>query len=501
MSDTLNIFSLDVEAEIRKLTNRRYKVSFESVLDLVRAAMGWGARSIRISMSKRALSITAKGVKPQAAAFQLVERIYDSSRSPEERQHALDELEKAHGLYMMGAFFRNPRMVAIEWWATDGMRGIRFTKKGGPVRYVPKGRSALKIAVTRRFGGAKERRAVCERCRFSEVPVFMNDFPVSGGRRVEQSLLQVDVVKEGLDGVVGLPSEGDVSCVTRLEKGIISDEVVIPITGGLLYSAVVEDGGREWDETVQVLRSAGRTLYYRLAERYEKLSDEGKERALELLFDRYWHTRRDDLLKGVRAFHRIDGAPLDFLQVRALVSADGVLAIDRDASPSHYDLKNRIVLSLTKKQRQFLESNLEIVLLAPPRREQFHTLGERLRSMLRPMAVRFRQLICRPGRLVDDRALNPLERQFLKTLRNEVRTGRFSISGAGDPAHLAFAMGDSSRLPWALGERGAKGLRYRIPRRHPAVQAMVRKVARDPAYLYPALVLLSDGAVAPSEET
>ncbi len=502
MTDASKIFSIDVAAEIRKLTNLRYKSSYESILDVIRLAVDTGPRAVHLTTGRRTLTVTAEGGVVREEVFGLVAVIHDPVLDSDRRQKALAELESKHGLFVLGAFANRPSLVLIEWREDGVRRGLRFLPERSPRLYTPTDSedADLRIVVKRRTKGARVRHRVAERCRFASVPISINGTLESRGKRIEGGLLEVDVASENLSGVVGLPSEGDVVRVTRLSRGVIQEEVVLPVTGGLVYSAVVEDTRDIWEDNRTMFRSAGRKLYRSLARRYAELPLSKKERAETLLIERFWYTRQEELLEGVTAFERVDGPPIDFFELRERVNHGAVVAIDKEASVDEYIVAGRFVLRLDKKQRRFVESVLRASLKSPPRRERITSFRERMRRVYKRSTAAVRRSISATGKPLDEAELAAEERAFLQVVRQGLQSGVYAVAGETDPRAIDIVPTARGPLPWARIETSEQRSLLHIPLHHPKVRGMVKAVSSDPAYLYPVLVLLSDGQVVHNSE-
>ena len=231
-----------------------------------------------------------------------------------------------------------------------------------------------------------------------------------------------------------------------------------------------------------------------LARHFMQLGDQEKTRALELLFDRYKHTRDQKLLKNVAAFRMVGAAPIDLETVRRKSVNVRLFAIHPSESLQRYDLEGRKVLRIDAAQRAFLEDEIGIELLPPPTRYGRFGILEAIKARLRDLKKRIGHALSGgPGKPVRTAHLEPSEGRFLEAVSAEVRSGGFSLAGEARPFEIKVRMADAQRRPWVEVKRGDGRSEYRISRDHPLVQDMIEAVERNPSYIYPALVLLTEG--------
>ena len=98
-----------------------------------------------------------------------------------------------------------------------------------------------------------------------------------------------------------------------------------------------------------------------------------------------------------------------------------------------------------------------------------------------------------PGTRVGTDELDPAETGFLEAVRAEVRSGTFTLPGEDQPFAIGIRMAEGQRRPFVKVPRQDGRSEYRISRSHPLVEMMVEAVDNDPAFVYPALALLTEG--------
>jgi hypothetical protein len=488
------LLTIDVEAEIRKLTGQRFKTPADYAVELLR----WSAarRPIRIDVAVTRASFTlshdGEGLAP--GAIRELGALFDRRRPDAERHAALVAIEEA-APELLAAFAVPGGRVRIATPSGARVTAYEYARGGAVLRVDPGDDDRFTVSIR---GGRRdpelERRLIREAGRHSIVPVFVDGERINHGPRLDDTVVQVDLRNDRLHGVAGLPAKSDLVRVVRLRHGILFEEKLLASIGGMVFHAVVDEGGDDFEATTATLRRAGRRLYRRMAEMYDELTDDRRGRAFELLLARHEHTREPELLEGVRAFAVAAGQPIDLGGVRRLAAGGPLHAIALDEPLRRYDLGGRAVLRLTTRQRRFLEKELGRALAMPPLRRPDRGLAAALARLRLSIAARlFPPFGGRAGIPLDDAELEPAERAFLDAARAEIRAGAFALPGEDRPFGLRLRMADRQRRPLVRIARADGANEYRIARDHPIVRSMIDAYARSPAYLYPALVALAAG--------
>jgi hypothetical protein len=489
------LLRIDVAAEVRKLTARRLKSPGEYAVELVRYAAANRALRVDVEVSSRRFVLTHDGNGPAGDAIGQLIAMFDELRSDAERHQALVALEDEHGLALLAPFSVGAPRVRIGGTVNGRQRAVEFAPGKSPRRIPPFDDAPFAIVVRgRQRDPAAERRLLAEACRHSMIPVRVNGRRINRGLKLDDCLVQVDLRNPRLHGVVGLPNRSDLTRIARLKNGVRFEELVRPRINGLVFHAVVDERDDDLDATWQTLRRAARRLYARAARHFVELGEDGRERALELLLDRYGHTRDEELLAGVPAFARVGGPPANLDQVRRLAEGRQLYAIDRSERARAYEVDDREVLRLDARQRRFLERELRVTLNAPPPRISAGGLGEALKIGWRGLRRWLTDLFGGgPGAPVKDRTLDPSERNLLELVRAEVRSGAFALLGETRPFGIRVRFAERQRRPWVKVPRKDGRSEYRLAREHPVIEQMIEAVEDDPSYIYPALIQLTDG--------
>ncbi|MCP4606177.1 MAG: hypothetical protein GY847_37635 [Proteobacteria bacterium] len=490
-----DLFSIDVDSEIRKLCNRRFRAKGESILELVSFGMGLDPEQIDIEIGRYRLVVHCRGVVMDNSIPEWLASIFNPSRSEDLRHKALVELEREHGLGLLAAFAEQPSKVILEWVASGRCRGIVFKAGRPPQSFDPNRPDGLKIVITRRRHFLKKEIHLIEKsCRYATVPMRLNSRQVNTKLHLDNCLIQKKLKAAGTRGAVGVPKEGDLLRITLLKRGVVREEVVRPALNGLVLSAVVEDRNDDIGNIVNELQNEGIKLYAKLAANYDDLSENTKQRVLDLLFDHCRYSGNKQLLCGVHAFLQVNGPPLDLPGVLEAAGRGVLYAIDMDARLNAYEISGRPVLMIDQRQRKFLGQEPRLELTTPPRRACRAGFKIRISTQLRSAGEwisRFSNR--RPGRPIPDEQLDPEERAFIEAVRTEIASGAFLVEDFERSTDKSVSMVSGRQCPWIRKRSHSGSDVYCIARSHTLVKAMVAKFAESPLYLYPTLVSLTQG--------
>ncbi len=489
------LFGVDVNAEIRKLTERRFKSKSEYCVELVALAASFAPSRIEVELNRRYLAVRCDCTHALSNLVKRLAVVVDPSQADDERHQNLIALEEEWGLGILAAFAKQPRKVEIVFWAGDHMQKIVFMPHRPPRRMMAATSAHTSFVVySKKRDIAAEKRILKERCRFAQLPISVNGKQISQGLKVDDCLIQVEITNPRLRAVIGLPLIDDVCRIHRLRHGIIGESRVRPVNSGLLFHAVVHEKDRDFAQTWGTLTRAAERLYQRVGPRLAKFNDLARKRALELLFERHRSTGDERLLAGARIFKRAFGRPYELQEVLAASKRGPIHAVDVDASLDRYDISDQLILRLDHRQRRFLEQLAEVELDTPPLRARtggigvgwLTRIGERLQKISRWIGQK-------PGEMIPETRLNPRERAFLDAVRGEIRSGAFALPDEPKPFKLKINPAVQQKLPWVRVDGSSNLRHYQLGIDHPLVARMIRAFSLNSAYLYPALFALTAG--------
>ncbi|RMG14710.1 MAG: hypothetical protein D6729_13335 [Deltaproteobacteria bacterium] len=482
------LFTIDVEAEIRKLTTAVFEGPWVLPAELVRVAVRAGARRVEIELSRGALRIWDDGTGRPKGLLEAVARLADAGAPARARHEALAWLEgSGHLAYaaLLSAGYQSLRLSA-------GGACLCLAAGREPIRTSAPEAGSTEVEV--RGGGVKANAAARHLeavCRFAPVEIRLNGRPI---RRGFLDAVAYDALAV-LPGWVAVPRRGLGTQIWLLEDGVVSARVTLP--EGLPLAAAVELGGLPRAPGHAGLREA-------LGPHIEAILDEGVALAASSFGDPALGAAARARLKALlleafaegRGLARIRAVPcvdawlgggserraLTLAHLEAAVRQQGrhLLALDPGRDPRRYLLGEDPVWILDATERLLLGEALGVRFAMPPRARARPSVRRRLTEALEAAGRVFRRRLRTlaaggRGRVLQPEELGPVERDFARLF---------------DPANtILFTTG-------AAPPR-VRGRTLYLPRHHPEVREALRLFALDERFAYPAAYALSDGLLRP----
>jgi hypothetical protein len=513
--DIGSLLTIDVESELRKLTQAQLQGPWQLPAELVRRALCGGAKRVELELGRTGLQIRSFGDSVAQSSLRELAALLDNKRSPQRRHRALSALERAGALSLLGLVGLAPSSVSIISpnanpegetmglsWERDGtitlqrfrppypehveiiVRGTKLDRPRardwltGAARFAPAdilldGRPLARPA-NQGFGEA-----------FALTPLVAGLTPlVPGVARPEPSVI----------GTLAIPREGELARLYLLQDGLVTTHM--SLTEAPCFEAAIEtrgfaEPGASAARLRDVITPMIPTIVSAAVEHMIAIAGEGRlephERArlTQLLLhaarrDR-GHAKTIARLPLFRGLER-DGRERwsDLLALRQSVQEEGgerlLDALFPDQDPAEFAPEGRVYV-LDESERALLGELLELGFRQPRRRvEARRGIVRLLREGPR---LRGRELLAalRPrGRPLSDTELEPDERHLLTMLRAQLIGCEITMcTGAGPIRRL--------RVPDKLS----------LPRECDRVRAAVRVVGHDSAWVYPALLALLDG--------
>ncbi|MCA9695799.1 MAG: hypothetical protein KC636_39845, partial [Myxococcales bacterium] len=479
--DVRSLLTIDVDAELRKLTSAGLEGPWQLPSELVRRAVHAGARAVAVVTGWRRVEVVDDGDPIPGEQLTWLMTLLDDAAPSERRHQALLALEgaAAHELLALTGLLRGH-----EFELTSG--GARIVAASGrpPRREAAATRGGTTIAV--RGPGldvARARRWVKEMCRFAPGRVTLDGAPVNDGAgdfMCSTALRFDDGAGEArVTGLVALTARGEQTRVWLLQHGVVTTHV--GINNAPCFEAVVDFGpsipGRAsaidlrtaLARELSALVDRAVSLMLQVARRIAGLTPRTQERLLRLLFLCARRGYRVDEIRQLAILPRaVDGAELGWMSVEAIeravqVDASGhrhVQALYPEQSPAGFALRGPPVLILDAPSRSALSELFKLRFHPPAPRSDGQTLRERAREGLMRIGWALGDRL-RPGaRQIPAHELDADDRRFLELLR-------VAVSGPADApeeVHLCHGHGVVRRT------RGPPS-KLLLPRQNPDVAA------------------------------
>jgi hypothetical protein len=477
--DLRDLLSIDVAAELRKLSQAQLEGSWQVPAELVRRAIRAGARRVEVRFARRfgrQLVVSDDGAPLDPALADHTHALIDPRRGDQLRHHAFVALERAGEL----------SLLALLGLAHLRRLDIRRSAAGG-----------TEIAV--HAGGVDRRRArrwLADVARFAPVALVVDGRALDASSSRSRAVLIEAPLEPPLAGRVALLAEGDTPQAFLLAHGLASAHVGVP--GGPPFEAAVELGGAQ-DSTPAGLRDAltpllptlidqAMALLLRLAPQLPRRPELHRARAARLLLQAVRGGMRSvelERLPVIRAITARGPALVDLGTLRRLVrpSAEGMptlLALAPDQPPGDHAVGDDPIVVADEAERSLLAQVLAVGFQSPDRRASSFALAALVRRAaqeIRRSSVAGWERIRHPGRRppLPAEALTEAERQLLSAFRTEL--------GRRSGARLDVAMCEGEGPVRRRRAREPRPALLLLPRANQTVQASVRAFAADPSWL------------------
>jgi hypothetical protein len=457
-----DLLTIDVAAELRKLTGATLEGPWQVPAELVRRALLAGARRVSVELGRR-LVVRDDGEPLAPARQRQLQTLLDEQSPAAERHQALVDLEDDPGLLAVAAV--RPAAVRFEGGRSGG---------------------TAVVVEGARLDDDAARRWLQTCARFAPVEVVVDGAVVARGfgDSIREAPLEAP-----LDGRLALVAGDEAARLWLLSGGVVTAHLTLPDAPA--FEAAIEMRGWTARRSPAALREAVQPHLAALADQAVRLllqaaSGERHE-------ERHRHIRLQLLAaarQGVRA-EEILAAPLyrtletpaaragGRVSLRDLEGGRPLPCLDPSDDPASFLLPPGPVLVVDAEERGRLARLLGARFRPLTPRRMDRGLGARWRRALSRGAESAREAAARvrhpgSGRIVADAALAADERRLLRALREAVPGIRLTLTDGG---------GRPRRVEGGLG----------IPRRNPDVVRAAALVARDPSWAYPAALALLDG--------
>ncbi len=521
MSDSL--LSIDYRAALKKLAWAQLQGSWELPTELARMAIAAGARSVVLQITAGRLALAAPGARLSPRTISDFASLLDRALPAVERHRALVELEEQDAFALSAIACSELRSLVLRTGAGDGGMQLELGASGelGVVHpgAVDSERPELRLELTDLPIDVRQAVRWLDRAgRFAPVPISVNGRQIDRGFRSPLATQRLEVTPGSrrstpipLPAALAIPRRGSAPRLWLLRHGIVATRATVP--GYPAFEAAVEMAavsppGRgatgaalreRLGAYVDALLDAAVALLIRLGGEPSGLDGEARARTGRLLLEAARKRLRLAEVSGVKIFPVVGvaGQPwvsIDEIARSVRLEAGGVCALDAippGEDPKAFVLGERGALALAEGERALLGEHLQAVLAAPPGRLR-PSIGRRLVELVAAGPPALRLVRRRP---VAEGELSAAERGFLERLRG-LAPASGEIPGRRPPGRRPPGRRPPGRRPPALAfhHGGGRVLRTRdglsLPRSSPEVRRSVRAVARDPAWLYPAIACL-----------
>lgn len=491
--DVGELLTIDVAAEVRKLSQAQLEGNWQIPSELARRALAAGATRVAVRVARGAFEVEDDGAPIGADLLASLALVLDRASAPAARHGALIALERAGALALLAIGGLGGARLRVKVAGASGT--IAFDAAAGGAVERGSGRAGgTRIEVlSPDLDAARTRVSLAASCRFAPVAITVDGRPLPRG--FADSVLDAGIAAP-LPGRVSLPrADAQNATVWLLVNGVVAAHLSSP--GVAPHEAAVEAGALlpGADRSASALREAVEPLLPALAgaAAAELLREAARgpvpaaSRApLRRLVLEVARTHDNALApaRALRAFTTVDArgdaldASLDELESAMRTGGGSVLALFPSQDPRGFLFEGRAwILDATERAR--LAKVFAIAFRPPPPRPRSGGFGARVRAMLagaRRLAsgVAWTLTFAKP---IAEKDLTEAEQNLITAMKDAGVSARF-LAGSG------FA-------------RVSGGILH-LPRANVVVRDAVHAVANNRASTYPALLALAEGRVVPS---
>jgi hypothetical protein len=494
----MSIFSIDVEAHLKKTASHTFGSAAHYPVELVRAALRRGGREVDILIGRDRIQVQDNGSGMDTASIDTLIRLMDPSQPEAVKEEAVESLQTREGMGLLAIFASNPEEILVENVSHGRKTHLHFQsnrlKTPGPCS-LTKGTRITLFSSRRDY--TREKHILEAFCR--SVPrrtrLKLNNHPIGGQPFLIHQMAAMKLAPSTLThtytagGRVGIPMAGMICHLRLLDQFIPWHHLTLPPQKGFIFDAAVETADDVTHELIRYLCQYAHRLYQWMCQRYTSAAPDHRCRFEELLFTHCRLTGDESYLNQFSPFKLFNSRRSLNLQQVKQKSTDGSLyAVPQKKKKDRrrYNTGSKTVLSLPRTQADLLinQLNIPITFLNPVTRRQ-----NPLPKLRHTVRKRIKHLICSilpgPKKILTAEQLSKPEQKFLLAfIRNLTRSSEslpYQIQSHGARAVMVQGRGlFPSILTKTKDKRSSPPQRLLIRRSHPLVRKAIKAVETDP---------------------
>jgi hypothetical protein len=479
-TDMPGLLSIDADAHLRKLTAHMLPSPALLPVELVRSALKRGAVAIAVEVQAGRIVISDNGSGIGAAEWQAIACLADTGQNSVAREKAMARLlDPAHpGIGLLAVFYPGARSVRIENARQEGKNTMRIA--AGRIGLqdtcsLPRGTC---ITIMRRRGpSAEEKMLLAELCAAAQAEISINGRQLKKKPLLPDALVSLNIAygENAHPSALAIPARGDVCRIWLLDQGIPWQVTAMAPVQGLIFTAALETDSRPTPPAMETLSEQAAGLYRWLAVNYGQFPESSQSRIEDLLFGRALSGADLDLLSICAPF-RLWHSPrrLTLAEVRRQAASGSLLFSDHDSPPNRSSNRERDVLFLTARQKDFLFNHLRLPIVNVNAQREIKRRPRKLRDFCR-------RKIAGIGRSIAlfQTGMPGEESEFCRELEMHWRRKLAAMSAEGAACPLSVVMIEGRGLFPAYRLKNEPGETLRIRRRHPITLRALQKFDQD----------------------
>lgn len=486
-----NLFSIDTDAHLEKLTHHTYRSASHYPVELVRLALKRDANRILIDLSETRIEIQDNGTGIDDSLIDELKSLLQATCADEIREQAILNLKNSQGIGLLAIFSPSPSRIIIENATAAKSQKLEVKKNRFHLYFLSESKtgtqashSGTRLVLNRKAHSIEmEIKILKEYCRGVSRVILLNGDLISQKSLIRHSLVWMKLDHPGQEetGEIGIPKQGDVCRIWLLNHGIPMIRKVIAPWRGYIFDLAFETSEELSAKLLDHLIPEIRRLYLHLVFKYEKLPDATQNRIEELLFKHHRLSGDSTLVEKPKLFSVLNSPrSLNITQLKAIASGSRLYAIPAEVPADQYRNRDYPVLQLSRLQADYLvnHAGIPIRFLPLPRersriREWLSMTGAKLKSG-------FRNIILSKRRIIAGEQLSDPEKRFIVVLsrylnQNAAEFNTPAVKKIGFINGRGFSPGSVLKTKFGL-----EPARLVVRRKHRLVKKAVESVSRNP---------------------
>ena len=484
-----NLFSIDVDAHLKKAASHTFGSPSHYPVEWVRSALRRGARQVDIKITRSRIRIRDNGSGLDPASIKTLTYLLDPRQPIIVKEEAVEALQTRTGFGLLALFASSPGKILVENVSASGKTRILFQK--GRLSTFDTCGLTTGTCITL-FPGThrditREKQILQVYCQSVQKEIRLNNRLISRGPMLslQMAYLKITSSKYISHGTIGIPSTGDLCRLRLLDQEIPYKYVTLPPFKGFIFDAAIE---YPYDNQIiknilNHLTEAVSRLYQWLCQHHAGTSPQIQARIEELIFTHYRLTGDTSFFQYVSPFKVFQSSDtLSLPQIMRQSSTSPIFAVPLGKERLRYNTTGKTVLSLTREQADFLinQQNLPISFLSPLFQKE-KQLPKRLYSIKKMLKRIILYFFPNPSRkkIVNLHQLSSSEKFFINTL-NEYLSQSSDLFLSHGPVPQAVMIRSRGPFPSIPSKKGKKSHPLFIRRSHPLICKAISAVQKVP---------------------
>jgi len=260
MAADTRIFSIDVDAHLKKAASHTFGSPAHYPVELVRAALRRGASQVDILLSRNKLRVQDNGGGLNEDEIDTLHCIMNPQHPIEAKEAAVESLQTRVGMGLLAIFAPNPQEIQIENSSSFGsvnllLRGAQYRRFAAPKEKNPAPGTVINLSILHR-DMETEKHLLEAFCRtipnVDHIQVKLNGQLLGGHHLLSRQLVIVKLpgTENSSTGQLGIPQQAMICHIRLLENGIPWHHFTLPTQHGFVFDAAIEPTEDISQETV-----------------------------------------------------------------------------------------------------------------------------------------------------------------------------------------------------------------------------------------------------------